>query len=149
MQRRTAAALIGCRPSRPPPRDGASLAAAPEPPACWGPASAMAAMGWVVGRRRGGPALLRGVLGAALDRACSSGATVRAPSAAAQVRRGAGGPAREGCEARPVRRRGVSKEVWGRGPVAGGRAPLPAGCPAGARPPGVEVRIWSPGPVQN
>ncbi|KAM9608234.1 molybdenum cofactor biosynthesis protein 1 isoform 9-T9 [Morphnus guianensis] len=34
--------------------------------------------------RRGGPALLRGVLGAASGRACSSGAPVRAPSAAAQ-----------------------------------------------------------------
>ncbi|XP_065689943.1 molybdenum cofactor biosynthesis protein 1 isoform X2 [Patagioenas fasciata] len=44
----------------------------------------MAAAGWVVWRRCGGPALLRGVLGAASGRACSSGATVRAPSAAAQ-----------------------------------------------------------------
>ncbi|KAF1625846.1 Molybdenum cofactor biosynthesis protein 1, partial [Eudyptes filholi] len=34
--------------------------------------------------RRGGPALLRGTLGAAPGRACSSGAPVRAPSAAAQ-----------------------------------------------------------------
>ncbi|XP_075605140.1 molybdenum cofactor biosynthesis protein 1 isoform X1 [Balearica regulorum gibbericeps] len=34
--------------------------------------------------RRGGPALLRGALGAAPGRACSSGAPVRAPSAAAQ-----------------------------------------------------------------
>ncbi|XP_014806473.1 PREDICTED: molybdenum cofactor biosynthesis protein 1 isoform X2 [Calidris pugnax] len=34
--------------------------------------------------RRGGPALLRGAVGAAPGRACSSGAPVRAPSAAAQ-----------------------------------------------------------------
>lgn len=74
---------------RPPPRDGQRLAAAaaPQHPACWGPASRMA----VAWGRRGGPALLRGLLGAASGRACSSGAPVRAPSAAAQVRRGAEG----------------------------------------------------------
>lgn len=36
--------------------------------------------------RRGGSALLRGALGAAPGRVCSTGAPVRAPTATAQVR---------------------------------------------------------------
>uniref|UniRef100_A0A8C2YAA5 Molybdenum cofactor synthesis 1 n=1 Tax=Coturnix japonica TaxID=93934 RepID=A0A8C2YAA5_COTJA len=74
--------FCGCSdwPSLPPPCDGRRCRCGRAGP----PPSAAGRMAAAWGRR-GGPALLRGVLGAAQRRACSTGAPVRAPTGAAQA----------------------------------------------------------------